>query len=57
MRNSRSLIGILSTFIILLALGCSVVRIMPIGSVEGAICYLASVIGAVGLYAAHRKDS
>lgn len=57
MRNSRSLIGILSTFIILLALGCSVVRTMPIGTVEGAICYLASVIGAVGLYAAHRKDS
>ena len=57
MRNSRSLIGILIPFIILFALGCSVVRTMHIGTVEGAIYYLASVIGAVGLYAAHRKDS
>lgn len=57
MRNSRSLIWILSTFIILLALGCSLVQTMPIGTVEGAICYLASVIGAVGLYAVHRRDS
>lgn len=56
MNLSRWIIEIVSTFAALLFLGCAVVRTMPIGTVEGAIVYMAAVVGTIALSAAHERN-
>ena len=47
MDDQKNLVSIVSTFAVLLILGCGIVSYLPIGTVEGSIVYLASVVGTL----------